>query len=240
MARGDLEKAERAASEGHEFAVAISAGWAFLDYLFLGAIAHYRGKFDEAIQWIRRGLDIEPLSFFSGMLSGALFWTLAAKGDRAPPPRCAAARLYLPVPGRHLSLGSCGCLAFVVEGLARLGRFEEAAALEPHAEYVVANGPLFVYSQHLFRTSAGIAAASARNWTRAEEHHRIAVHQADSAPYRVAQPITRSWYAEMLFSRNKPGDQEIARDLIAEALTQYESIGMRWHAQQAASRVAEL
>ena len=238
MARGDLEGAERAARDAHEFAMAISAGWAYLDYLYLGVIAHYRGQFDEAVRWIRRGIEIEPLTYQRGQLSGALFWTLAAKGDPDAGAALVAARLYLPVPGRQLSMGACGCLAFVVEGLALLGRLEEAAALESHAERVVADGPLCVYSQHLFRTTAGIAAASGRNWTRAEEHHRIAIHQADSAPYRLAQPIARSWYADMLLSRDMPGDQERARELLSEALDLYDSMGMAWHARKAEKRMS--
>ena len=129
---------------------------------------------------------------------------------------------------------------FVIEGLALLGRLEEAGAMESHAEHVVANGPLCVYSQHLFRTSAGIAAACARNWTRAEEHHRTAIHQADSAQYRVAQPIARSWYAEMLLARDFPGDRERARGLLTEALHLYESLGMPWHSRRAATRLTAL
>ena len=131
-------------------------------------------------------------------------------------------------------------MAFVVEGLALLGRLEEAASLEPQAEYVVANGPLCVISQHLFRTSAGIASASARNWGRAEEHHRIAMHQAETAPYRVAQPVSRYWYADMLLARGEPGDRKRARELLCEALALCQSLGMPLHAQRAVNRIASL
>ncbi len=235
--RGDLEGADRVAREAHDFALSIGSRWAFLDNLYLGSIAHYRGQFDEALRWIRQGIEVEPPSGFGGQLRGALFWTLAAQGDPASGAALAAARAYLPVPGRPFSIGSCGCLPFVVEGLALLGRFDEAAALEPHAEHVVANGPLCVFSQHLFRTSAGIAAACAGHWERAEEHHRMAIQQADAAPYRVAQPIARSWYAEMLLSRDLPGDRERAHELLREALHMYQAIGMAWHARRAAGRL---
>ncbi|MBV8866927.1 MAG: hypothetical protein JO210_16145, partial [Acidobacteriaceae bacterium] len=240
MARGDLEKSEQMMHEVHEFALANSAGWRFLDHIVLGAIAHYRGNFDEALRWIRHGLEIEPPSYQSGHLSGMLFWTLAAKGDLEAEAALAAPRVHLPVPGLPFSLGACGCLAFVMEGLCLLGRVEEAAALQPSAEHVVANGPVCLYSQHLFLTSAGIAAACARDWSRAEEHHRIAIEQADSAPYRVSQPGARYWYAEMLLSRGMRGDQERARELLREALALHESIGMKWHAQKVIERIAAL
>ena len=238
MAMGNLEEAERAASAAFDYGKSISAGWLFCTLTGRGSIAHYRGNLDEACALFRRGMEMEPRSFLSGQLAGGLFWTLAAKGDAAAADALASALPHLPVPGRPFSIGACGCLAFVIEGLALLGRLEEVGALEPHAEHVVANGPLCVYGQHLFRTSAGIAAACARNWTRAEEHHQTAIHQADSAPYRVAQPIARSWYAEMLLARDLPGDRERARGLLNEALNLYESIGMPWHARRAAARLS--
>ncbi len=240
MARGDLEESERMMREVHEFALANSAGWKFLDHIVLGAIAHYRGNLDDALLWIRSGMEIEPLSYQSGHLSGMLFWTLAAKGDANAEAALAAARLHLPVPGRPLSLGACGCLALVMEGLGLIGRLEEAAALQSSAEYLVANGPLCVYTQHLFRTSAGIAAACAHNWTRAEEHHRIAIHQADCSPYRVSQPRARYWYAEMLLSRGMAGDQQRARQLLCEALALHESMSIKWQARKVAKRIAAL
>ncbi len=241
MALGKLEMAERSAQAAHSFATAAGAvGWSFLDYIVLGTIAHYRGNLDEAARWFRRGHEVEPVSYQSGHLIGGLFWTLAAKGDPEANVALAKARLALPVPGRPLSLGSCGCLAFVLEGLAIMKRLEDAAALEAHAEYVVANGPLCLYSQHLFRTCAGIASAAARNWSRAEEHHRTAIHQADTSPYRITQPGARIWYAEMLLARDLPQDRERARELLSEALHLYQSLSMPSYSERTAARISAL
>ena len=147
---------------------------------------------------------------------------------------------YLPIPGRLFRLGACGCLAFVIEGLAWLGRHEEAAALQLHTEHVVANGPWCVYGLYLFRISAGIAAASAQNWPRAEEHYQTAIRQADTAPYRVAQPIARYWYAEMLLARGAAGDGAIARALLSEALGMFESLGMPGYSCRTSETLASL
>ncbi len=237
LALGDLEEAERLTQAAHDFARGIACSWSFLDYLVLGIVAHYRGKLDVAAGWFRKGLAAEPVSYLSGQFSGGLFWTLAAKGYSGARAALTTARFHLPVPGHALSLGSCGCLAFVLEGLAILGWSEEASALEAHAEYVVENGPLCVYSQHLFRTSAGIASAAAGHWTRAEEHHRAAIYQADSSPYRVAQPGSRFWYAEMLIARNRGRDLETAHDLMNEALSLYRSMIMPREAERTAQRI---
>jgi tetratricopeptide (TPR) repeat protein len=242
LATGELEQAERAASESFDLGRSIFApsGWLFLNTVVLGSLAHYCGRFDEAAQWFRRGMEIEPHTAWSGMLAGALFWTLATKGDSTAAEALTRAYKLLPVPGRLLSGGACGCLGFVVEGLAWLGRHEEAAALQPHGEHVVANGPLCVYGQHLFRTSAGIAAACAHNWSRAEEHHQAAIHQADTAPYRVAQPIARFWYAEMLLERDTTGDRARAHNLLEEALAMFGSLGILVYASRASEKLASL
>jgi tetratricopeptide (TPR) repeat protein len=237
MARGDFDEAFRAVMDAHAFGELISVGWVYLDYLTLGTLAFYRGQTDEALRNFRHGHQIEPVSYQSGHFSGALFLALAAKGDPEAPDALAKARLDLPAAGRPLSTGSCGCLAFVLEGLAISGMLEEAAALQEQAEYVVANGPLCFYSHHLFRTSAGIAAAAASNWTRAEEHYRIAIQQADSAPYRCAQPVARYWYAEMLLRRGMVGDHKRALELFGEALQICNDVGMPWQAQRTKDRL---
>jgi tetratricopeptide (TPR) repeat protein len=236
MARGELERAEAIARE----TLGVAHGWGYLTPLVLAVIAHYRGQFDEAIEWSRRGLAIEPATSQSGQFAGALFWSLAVKGDSWASDALKAARAYLPVPGRALSLGACGCLAFVVEGLAHLGRTDEAAALEQEAEIVVANGSLCVYSQHLFRTTAGIASGCARNWTRAEEHYRTAIQQADASPYCTARPLARYWYAEMLVARGRADDLQRAHSLLVEAECLFESAGMPWYTRSTADRIALL
>lgn len=193
MHRGNLDQAERTARQVHEFATAISAPWAFIDHILLAAIAHYRGNMDEAVKRSRTALDLEPECYMSGLATGSLYFNLAAQGSDKAESALIMARRRLPRPGQLLTLGSSSCFAFVVEGLALQGRIEEAAALAEAAEWVVANTPAWLYSRHLFRTSAGIVAACARNWGPAEDHHRTAVHIADSAACRVAQPSSRYW-----------------------------------------------
>jgi tetratricopeptide (TPR) repeat protein len=238
VAVGDLDGAARATRETHNFAEQNSLAWIFLEWYIRGSIAFYRGQLDEALQYFRQGRKIEPATFQLGMLAGALFRVLAAKGDSEAEAALADARRFLPVPGRQLSYGSCECLALVLEGLAISGRLEEAAALRSEAEDVVANGAMCLTSLYLFRVAAGIAAAAARDWEQAEQHFGIAIQQADSAPYRTAQPIARLRYAEMLIAREGPQDLASAQELLREALRLFESVGMTWYAQQTAARIA--
>jgi hypothetical protein len=238
MHKGEFAQAERAAREMHDLAMAVPVHWSFLDNVLLAAIAHYRGDLQEAVRWTRLGLEMEPECYLSGQLSGCLFWTLAAQGSPDAEGALRAACSHLPAEGRMMTIGSSSCLLFVIEGLALAGRRDEAAALESRAEWAVAHGPHWLYTRHLFRTSAGIAAGCAKNWARAEEHHQAAIHIADSVECRVAQPVTRYWYADMLRARNGPGDLEGARELLSDALSRYQTMGMVWHAGLAANRLS--
>jgi hypothetical protein len=72
----------------------------------------------------------------------------------------------LPQRGHISTQGAWGALAKVVEGLALLGRRDEAAALHESTEDLVTTGVQW-YANSLFATAAGIASACAREWTRA-------------------------------------------------------------------------
>jgi tetratricopeptide (TPR) repeat protein len=239
VALGDLPRADSAALQSLRLGESLTIGWLFLDTIVLGYVAHYLGRLAESERWFRYGLEIEPPSHWSGVLAGGLFWTLAAKEDPCAAEALAKAYPYLPQPGRRFPLGACGCLVFVIEGLAWMGRDDEAAALLAPAEHVVENGPWCVYGLYLVRTSAGIAAACAADWARAEEHHRAALLQADTAPYRVAQPIARYWYARMLLARRAEGDEIHAHALLHEALARFDLLGMPGYSRRTSEWLAK-
>ena len=110
----------------------------------------------------------------------------------------------------------------------------------PLIEEVLLTGVWAAWDPSPFRTAAGIAAACANDWAAAEQHHLTAIHQVDTAPYRVSQPMAREWYALMLLDRKAPGDNLKARSLLSEALAMFESIGMPFHAKRTSSLLASL
>lgn len=166
----------------------------------------------------------------------SLLWALAHEGSPAAETVLRDIPWQMPKRGRIPKFGDWFALAAVVEALALLGRREEAAALIEPAEDFVGTGVQYLRSQ-MSSTIAGIAATCAREWSRAEAHHQLAIRQADAA-YRVSQPHARLWYADMLLSRNAPGDRERARSLLSEALSLYESMGMPGFARRTSARLA--
>jgi hypothetical protein len=127
----------------------------------------------------------------------------------------------------------------VVEGVARLGQREEVARLHPLTEDLVSVGGVF-FGTHLHRTTAGIAATCAREWTRAEAHFRAAIAQADSLPVRLAQPHARIGYADMLLERRDPGDASRAAPLLTAAVSMYDALGMPAFARRAQQQLDAL
>ncbi len=241
MFRADLEAAERIARESVAFGQALASGWRFLDSLLLGLVNFFQGRSAEAIAYLQDATDTEPQTFFSGCSASSLAWVLAHEGDpsaadvlRGRPPR-------LPAPGKIATIGTWFALVNTVESLALVGRRDEAAALHASTEGLAATG-VHCYAQvstTMFASAAGVAAACARQWTRAEAHHQLAIQQADAA-YRIFLPDARVWYADMLLARNDSGDRDRARALLAEALSLYESIGMPGFARRTSARLAGL
>lgn len=223
--RGDLDAAERAALASIELGRAAQSGWFFLSYVPAAELAVYRGQASDARFLLDAAVSAEPATCWGGVCRVARFWVRAQEHDpdavallHAQPPR-------LPAAGAANTIGAWVALVFVVEGLARLRQREEAGRLHPLTEDLVSAGGVF-FGTHLHRTTAGIAATCAREWTRAEEHFRAAIAQADSLPVRLAQPHARIGYADMLLERRDPGDASRALPLLTAAVAMYDALGM--------------
>jgi tRNA A-37 threonylcarbamoyl transferase component Bud32/tetratricopeptide (TPR) repeat protein len=233
IARGDLSSAETDLEETLNFGVAHQIAWNFSGHTLRGEAASLRGNIREAERWISG--RTEPRTFLFGWSDAALFAIFAESNDDRAWKAWTDRRWKFPRTGELNSAGDWNALERSVIGLASMGKNEEAAALRPLTEELVKTEPWAGYSLLPFRTAAGIAAACAGDWSAAEAHHLTAIHQADTAPYRTAQPLTREWYAAMLLER---GQTAKARGLLAESLTMYESMGMPFHAKRASEKLA--
>jgi tetratricopeptide (TPR) repeat protein len=87
---------------------------------------------------------------------------------------------------------------------------------------------------------AGIAAAAAGQWEKAEEHYQTALRQAHELPDVIEQPEVRRWYARMLIDRDAPGDRDKARQLLGEGIAMYRQIGMPKHVEMAEALLSQL
>jgi hypothetical protein len=152
---------------------------------------------------------------------------------------CAAAMRFLPRPGTSRSIGAWNAVLSLTEALCLSGRREEAGRLQAEAEKIAAEWDCNQVGFPV-RTAAGIAAACAGNWPRAEEHHRAAIARMEAVPYVTAQPIARYWYADMLAERGGAEAVEAAKAMLKESIAASDRIGLTLYARLARQRLARI
>ena len=76
-----------------------------------------------------------------------------------------------------------------------------------------------------------MAAAAAEDWDNAERHFEHSLKLVDELRHRVDQARARYWHARMLLDRDSPGDRERAHQLLTEARSLSESMGMHGQVQ---------
>lgn len=239
-ARGDLEASQKETIDAWNFGAAHDVGWNFATSIQRGHFALWSDDLAEAESWYSRGLKVEGKSYLSGLSEACLFAAYAERND----PRAAKAwedrNWSLPVSGQLNSLGAWTALERSVIGLASMGRKREVASLWSLTEELIQTGAWTYTLLSPFHSVAGIAAACGGDWSAAEQHHLIAIHQTDTAPYVHLQPVAREWYAMMLLDRNAHSDTLKAKELLGEAIALYQSTKMPLRAIRAKETLANL
>jgi tetratricopeptide (TPR) repeat protein len=208
-----------------------SGFWEAVFKVQLSLLDFFRGDWADALSLAHASRPFEAGSVVEGVGVGTLFRHMAYAGDRDG----AFAILnenaaWMPLSGQQNTIGSWLMLALVIEGLVMLGEQSQAAQLYPLTRELVGTGAIALWAISRFaQTTAGIAAAAARQWEAAEEHFQIAMQQAESFPNVLEQAEIRRFHAMMLIDRGVSKDREKARTLLNEALESYERIGMPRH-----------
>jgi tetratricopeptide (TPR) repeat protein len=239
-ARGDPKAAGKASEDAWNFGEAHQIAWNFCIDTSRGQYAFLRGEFAEAERWFRYRPENGEKTFMAGWAESSLFAALAETNDDRAWKAWTDHQWKSPLIGQPNHVGAWVALERSVIGLAWLGKTDEVAALRSLTEDLVLTAVWTFSYLSPFRTAAGIAAACAGDWSAAEQHHLTAIHQTDTAPYRISQPTAREWYAAMLLDRKATGDATKARVLLSEALAMYESLGMAFHANRTSGRLAAL
>jgi serine/threonine protein kinase/tetratricopeptide (TPR) repeat protein len=238
IAKGDLEKAERAAREALALMESLRFGWRFVVEISLGGILLYRDRTEEAIS-VLTNAAAGPAELCRGFPEGLLALGMTAAEMPGAANACTAAMRFLPRQGTSRGIGAWNAVLSLTEALCLCGRREEAARLEAEAEKIAAEWDCS-HAGFPVRTAAGIAAACAGNWTRAEEHHRAAISRMEAVPYITAQPVARYWYAGMLAARGGPGDIETAKTMLETCIATSDEIGLALYARLARQKLTRI
>ena len=236
MRDGDLRRFETLVNRNIDLCRKIGVGYVFMELAWRGMAQLYQGRFDEAIASFRESAD-EEASEEGGVVArgtgaASLFYGLAyADPDHAlgyyestPLPELLGSR------NEPYHIGEWTAMLHVGEALVLLGQEDEAAGFYPDFVRAIERN-LFssLWSNGLVEKLAGMTAACACEWDRAERHFENALEQAERLPHRIDQPETRRWYAWMLRKRGRRGEDSRASELESEALELYQELGMTRH-----------
>jgi hypothetical protein len=97
------------------------------------------------------------------------------------------------------------------------------------AELAATGSLMRSWDYRLIASLEGMSAACARDWDRAEAHFDEALRLSHGLPMRLEELDARRFYAQMLIARGRSGDRNRARDLLAQAVSEYVSFGMPKH-----------
>ena len=230
---GDLDQFEAFARSYLEWNLRVGNPWKMVAASWLGLLAFWRGRWDEARDELARSRRFElecPDGHTAWSAWSNVVMAKAYAGDEDTLALLREHRDMLPTPGSRNTNGAWGLLFKAVEAFSLLGEREAAAELYPLTQEAIATGTLAEFMTiTLYQTGAGTAAAAGGQWDVAEEHYQTALRQAHELPRLIDQPEIRRWYARMLLDRNASGDRDKARTLLGEAVKMYEAIDMPRH-----------
>jgi tetratricopeptide (TPR) repeat protein len=230
--RGDFSRAEQLEEEALRAGQARSSDADCSYRLAMFILRRAQGRLPEVEDLLREAVDEFP-----GYRSFRCFIPLlecelgrADEAHRSFDDLAAASFAALPRDGEWLF-----CLSLLAEVAARLGDEERAAVLyrllRPYARVnamaagEVALGPVARY--------LGILATTTSRWEEAARHFEEAIATNARVGARPLLAHTQDDYARMLLARGRPGDYERALELLAEAVTTYQELGMESWAQAA-------
>ncbi len=209
--------------------------WRYVGYIYLGLAAHWRGNAERAEAELRNAVELEPPGAIGGQSVSLLARHLAYQGRAEEVLELfESTRSTLPSLDRASGVGSWNSMFGFVEALYLCGSHEEAAALSPLVEGVLALGRGWItFDGRLVETRAGIAAAAARRWDEAERYFGMAREVAEQMSNRLELADLHRLHARMLLDRGGTGDDARAAEMLEAALAAYRDFGMPAYAAEA-------
>lgn len=231
---GDPTALDAFARRDLEFCRAIGIGLADHSQGWLGFAKFLKGDWSGAEPELREALRMElGTTAMAGWAWAFLFDLVAYSGDGGSVAAMLDARSGdLPHPGQPNRWGSWVMLLSVVEGLAMLGERDRASTYYPVLlDGIARTGAVCMSFRdgRLLERVAGIAAAAGGNWSAAQRHFEIALHQARTLPHRVEEAHTLRFTAQMFLDRAGSGDQTKAQRFLSAAGDHYRELGMAKH-----------
>ena len=235
--RGDLGGLETTGRDTLEWCLKIGIYWGICQtYALLALLELWRWCYDDALDYARQSLAAEGDQAIPISSRPTLMLVQAYAGEKEALRQ--VEKIDLPTVGEVNDLGKITALLFVIEALAVLGEDDAAAKLYPLMSEPLDCMKIACFGALMPETAAGISAAAGREWDTAETHFRTALRYAEEIPHKLEQPQVHYWHAKMLIDRGAAGDRDNARQLLEEAIGEYQTIGMPRHLDMARELLA--
>ncbi|MBW3589803.1 MAG: AAA family ATPase [Actinobacteria bacterium] len=199
--------------------------------MFHSQLFYMRGQWEEALVQLRRSLEFDRPGVFVDMPAARLLLMLARLGYRDEALAMIEERreqLKWEAGPKPIGTQMFGLMA--IESLWALDEKQRAGELYPFAFKVMELGSKArLFDFRPVETIAGLSAAGARDWDKAERHLKAGIAQARMFGVYDQESESRQLYAEALLDRGRPGDREKALELLEEAIEMYRRVGMTRH-----------
>jgi len=227
---GNLDELE--AMSTTQFAVSTDMGssmWLAHANSFRGMVLFWQGDWDGARTFLEEGARLAPPGLWFGPHHGLLLLLHAHLGeaDRA---FALLDSVALPETGRANMIGTWTLGLMAAEAVSILGDERRAGGLYPVVCEALDTGAVLRQAVALNRAGiAGMAAATAHDHERAEEHFERATAQATALPHMVGRPMVRWSYGAFLLARGRARDRDRAATLLDQAVAEFAGLGMPRH-----------
>lgn len=198
----------------------------------MGVDMYRKGFWDDAIWCFGEGMRHAQSEPANGESWAGLLLIRARQGDHAAVDAMLKewpANLLNGADTRLRLHGEWDRLSCIAEALFVLGRVDEAAQfyapLASHAQHRA----LRSFDNRMHRAIVAMTAAAAGQWEAADAHFRSALDLATRLPHRLEEADTRVAWARALLLRKGKHNKTRALQMLHEAASRYEAIGMPRH-----------
>ena len=225
---GDLPQVEALGPQILDIGERGGLPWRFVGHIYLGLAAHWRDNAERAEVELRNAVEMEPPGAIGGQSGSLLARHLAYQGRTEEVMELfESARSGLPSLEVTSGIGSWNGMLGFVEALYLCDQYEEAAALSPLVEGVLELGRSWLaLDGRLIETRAGLVAAAARRWERAERYFGMARETAVQMSNRLELADLDRLHARLLLVRGDTGDYARAAEMLEHAVAAYRDFGM--------------
>jgi tetratricopeptide (TPR) repeat protein len=221
---GNFDQAEQQARDTYTFGEGNKVGWHYMDVVIKAMFLAGRGRIDESLPILEKGIGMEPRCHSSGYARSVRMLLLALEGDLGALRDLHHPELPLAVAGQANTQGAWVATTAVGLTLGLFGRDAEAANLLPVLEELASKAALmWLFVPHA--SCAGVVAGCAGQWDKAEDYHQKA-EAAAAAQCPGVLPMARELHARTLIKRGGTDGAGRARLLLDEARAGYERMGM--------------